>query len=442
MSVAGIGSYYTNNVSGIGGTNSSSTYNTGVLSARNNTENFSVRHGSTYYLNSLAAPENEKATPKTDVEFAKGEVAYLLNGSQDAPNGPWYQNLTGPNCDPHPVLDPTHPAVYKVNGKYVNATYRSIANPTVTMDGGISLVELVSKLPKTVEVTSTIGTSTANVTWNTDSIKYDPKNFNAQTVTVSGTANVTGLLNGGEKPVTATVKVNAVTVNGLTVTTAPNLTYSQGGKLNLGNVKVTAKFSNGAVEILEHDTEGVTFVLGDQNIADGAALDKAQHNSQTLTLSYGGKTVELGQLVVQSSNNQISALTVSDQEAQYENGGYAVTLPPYSALPNADGIAVTLGRRQCHRDREKTAQRRGQRGPVADHRPGRERGHRRLPADRHRLPGLCPAQPEGGGRVHRGLEQPDQELDPHPCPGPAGHDNRRRGVSAAVDLLADQSTAR
>lgn len=342
MSVAGIGSYYTNNVLGIGGTNSSSTYNTGVLSARNNTENFSVRHGSTYYLNSLAAPENEKATPKTDVEFAKGEVAYLLNGSQDAPNGPWYQNLTGPNCDPHPVLDPTHPAVYKVNGKYVNATYRSIANPTVTMDGGISLVELVSKLPKTVEVTSTIGTSTANVTWNTDSIKYDPKNFNAQTVTVSGTANVTGLLNGGEKPVTATVKVNAVTVNGLTVTTAPNLTYSQGGKLNLGNVKVTAKFSNGAVEILEHDTEGVTFVLGDQNIADGAALDKAQHNSQTLTLSYGGKTVELGQLVVQSTNNQISALTVSDQEAQYENGGYAVTLPPYSALPSADGIAVTL----------------------------------------------------------------------------------------------------
>ena len=342
VSVAGIGSYYTNNVSGIGGTNSSSTYNTGVLSARNNTENFSVRHGSTYYLNSLAAPENEKATPKTDVEFAKGEVAYLLNGSQDAPNGPWYQNLTGPNCDPHPVLDPTHPAVYKVNGKYVNATYRSIANPTVTMDGGISLVELVSKLPKTVEVTSTIGTSTANVTWNTDSIKYDPKNFNTQTVTVSGTANVTGLLNGGEKPVTATVKVNAVTVNGLTVTTAPNLTYSQGGKLNLGNVKVTAKFSNGAVEILEHDTEGVTFVLGDQNIADGAALDKAQHNSQTLTLSYGGKTVELGQLVVQSTNNQISALTVSDQEAQYENGGYAVTLPPYSALPNADGIAVTL----------------------------------------------------------------------------------------------------
>ena len=301
-----------------------------------------MRHGSTYYLNSLAAPENEKATPKTDVEFAKGEVAYLLNGSQDAPNGPWYQNLTGPNCDPHPVLDPTHPAVYKVNGKYVNATYRSIANPTVTMDGGISLVELVSKLPKTVEVTSTIGTSTANVTWNTDSIKYDPKNFNAQTVTVSGTANVTGLLNGGEKPVTATVKVNAVTVNGLTVTTAPNLTYSQGGKLNLGNVKVTAKFSNGAVEILEHDTEGVTFVLGDQNIADGAALHKAQHNSQTLTLSYGGKTVELGQLVVQSTNNQISALTVSDQEAQYENGGYAVTLPPYSALPNADGIAVTL----------------------------------------------------------------------------------------------------
>ncbi|MGI5933899.1 MAG: InlB B-repeat-containing protein [Lawsonibacter sp.] len=269
-------------------------------------------------------------------------MAYLLNGEKDAPNGPWYQNLTGPNADPYPVLDPTHAAVYLRNGVYVNATYSSITSPTITTDGGISLVELVSKLPQTVTVHSTIGDSTADVTWNTDNIHYDPEDFNAQTFTVNGTANVTGLLNGGEKAVTATVNVNAVTVNGLTVTTAPNLTYSQGGKLDLGGVKATANLSNGKAQIVEHDTEGVTFALDGQTIEDGASLDKAQHNGKTLTLSYGGQTVDLGTLAVRSTNNFISALTVSGQEAQYENGGYAVTLPPYSSLPSADGITVTL----------------------------------------------------------------------------------------------------
>ena len=340
VSVKGTGDSF--KVSGIGGTNSSSTYNTGKLSVRNDTKEFSVRHGSTYYLSSLAASENENATPKTAQQFASGEVAYLLNGSKEAPNGPWYQNLTSPNRDRYPVLDPTHAAVYLRDKKYVNANFTSISNPTITTDGGISLVELVSKLPKTVEVTSTIGTSTANVTWNTDNINYDPEGFSAQIFQITGTANVTGLLNGGKKPVTATVNVKAVTVTGLTVTTAPNLTYSQGGKLGLGNVRVTASLSNGKAQIVEHDAEGMTFALGGQTIADGAVLDKAQHNGQTLTLSYGGQTVDLGTLVVKSSNNLISSLTVSGHEAQYENGGYAVTLPPRSALPTADGIAVTL----------------------------------------------------------------------------------------------------
>ena len=293
-----------------------------------------------YHLYDQKLDGNKTDRTKTTAKFASGEVAYLLNGSKDAPNGPWYQNLTGPNRDPYPVLDPTHPAVYYRDGNYVNATYSSIPDPTITMDGGISLVELVSKLPKTVDVTSTIGTSTAAVTWDTNSINYDPEDFNAQSFQISGTANVTGLLNGGEKPVTATVNVKAVAVTGLTVTTDPNLTYSHGGKLNLGNVKVTAKFSNGAVEILGHDTEGVTFALDGKNIADGTPLVKAYHNNKTLTLSYRGQTVNLGQLVVLSTNNKISALTVSGYEAQYENGGYAVTLPPHSDLPNANNIFV------------------------------------------------------------------------------------------------------
>ena len=293
-----------------------------------------------YHLYDQKLDGNKTDRTKTTAKFASGEVAYLLNGSKDAPNGPWYQNLTGPNRDPYPVLDPTHPAVYYRDGNYVNATYSSIPDPTITMDGGISLVELVSKLPKTVDVTSTIGTSTAAVTWDTNSINYDPEDFNAQSFQISGTASVTGLLNGGEKPVTATVNVKAVAVTGLTVTTDPNLTYSHGGKLNLGNVKVTAKFSNGAVEILGHDTEGVTFALDGKNIADGTPLVKAYHNNKTLTLSYRGQTVNLGQLVVLSTNNKISALTVSGYEAQYENGGYAVTLPPHSDLPNANNIFV------------------------------------------------------------------------------------------------------
>lgn len=337
VSVKGLGKDV--NASGIGGTNTSSSYNIGVLSAENDEGNLPMSHGSTYYLDSLAAPDDETATPKSAAQFKSGEVAYLLNGEKDAPNGPWYQTL---GEDPYPVLDPTHAAVYYRSGNYVNAEYQSISNPTITTDGGISLVELVSKLPKTVDVTSTIGTSAADVTWNTDNIQYDPEDFNAQTFTITGTANVTGLLNGGEKPVTATVNVKAVTVNSLTVTTAPNLTYSQGGKLDLGGVRATANLSNGKAQIVEHDTEGVTFALGGQPIEDGASLDKEQHNGKTLTLSYGGKTVDLGALAVRSTNNFISALTVSGQEAQYENGGYAVTLPPYSSLPSADGITVTL----------------------------------------------------------------------------------------------------
>lgn len=339
ITVPGSRTDLTVNATGIGGGTVSSSYNIGKLSAKNSAAEFTMSHGSTYYLDSLTAPDDETATPKSTAQFKSGEVAYLLNGEKDAPEGPWYQTL---GEDDYPVLDPTHAAVYYRNGDYVNAEYESITNPTITTDGGISLVELVSKLPKTVDVTSTIGTSTADVTWDTDNISYDPEDFNAQTFTITGTANVTGLLNGGEKTVTATVNVNAVTVNGLTVTTAPNLTYSQGGKLDLGGVKATANLSNGKAQIVEHDTEGVTFALDGQTIEDGDSLDKEQHNGKALTLSYGGQTVDLGTLAVRSTNNFISALTVSGQEAQYENGGYAVTLPPNSILPDADGIVVTL----------------------------------------------------------------------------------------------------
>ena len=336
---SGMGAYA---IQGFDGKSYTNCYNVGSLYMSGGDVQISgaIQKGTdSYHLYNQTLDGEKTDSAKTAEEFASGEVAYLLNGETDAPNGPWYQTL---GEDDYPVLDPTHAAVYYRNGDYVNAEYESITNPTITTDGGISLVELVSKLPKTVDVTSTIGTSTADVTWDTDNIPYDPEDFNAQTFTITGTANVTGLLNGGEKAVTATVNVKAVTVNGLTVTAAPNLTYSQGGKLDLGGVKATANLSNGKAQIVEHDTEGVTFALDGQPIEDGASLDKAQHNGKTLTLSYGGKTVELGALAVKSTNNFISAQTVGGQEAQYENGGYAVTLPPYSSLPSADGITVTL----------------------------------------------------------------------------------------------------
>lgn len=295
-----------------------------------------------YHLYNQALDGDKTDSAKTETEFASGEVTWLLNGEKDAPSGPWYQNLSGSNKDPYPVLDPTHAAVYKTSNGYDNLRFSSITNPTINVNGGISLVELVSELPKKVTVNSNIGSSAADVTWDTSSIRYDPESFDAQTVSVSGTVNVTGMLNGGKKTVTATVKVSAVTVTKLTASAKPNLIYSNGGKLDLSALRLTAQLSNGKAQIVEHDTQGVTFKLGGSTIQDGLTLDKAQHNGKSLTVTYQGKTVTLGNLEVKSTNNFISSLTVSGQEAQYENGGYAVTLPPYSNLPGADGITVTL----------------------------------------------------------------------------------------------------
>lgn len=360
ISVTGAGTVQNPKQGGIYGSNVSfqgticifNCYNRGVLKAQAGEKEVVINQishyfdGATnqnsYYQDSLTAPDNEAATPKSATQFASGEVTWLLNGSKDAPSGPWYQNLSGSNKDPYPVLDPTHAAVYKTSTGYDNLRFSSITNPTINVNGGISLVKLVSELPKTVTVNSNIGRSAADVTWDTSSIRYDPESFDAQTVTVSGTVNVTGMLNGGKKAVTATVKVSAVTVTKLTASATPNLIYSNGGKLDLSALRLTAQLSNGKAQIVEHDTQGVTFKLGGSTIQDGLTLDKAQHNGKPLTVTYRGQIVPLGTLSVKSTNNFISSLTVSGQEAQYENGGYAVTLPPDSSLPDANGIGVTL----------------------------------------------------------------------------------------------------
>lgn len=328
-------------------------YNAGSMNAIENSyavyppEDRYTFPGNNYYLSSLSAGKDTKSTAKTADLFKSGEVAWLLNGGKDAPNGPYYQNLTGPNPDPYPVLDPSHAAVYKVGDQYVNYTYTgSFAPVNLSIDGGLTMEQMVirlrEQLPKTMTASSTGGSpSPAAVTWDTSSINYDPDNYGLQNFTVHGTAHVTGLLNGGDKPVQAHIVVKSVEMEEWTITAKPPLVYSDGGKLNLSSIKVTAKFANGAVKILEHDTTGVTFTLGDSLITNGATLDKG-HHGQTLDFRYGGKTIEVGALTVNSTNNSIKELTVGGQEAQYENGGYAITLPPDSTLPGAGDIEVTL----------------------------------------------------------------------------------------------------
>ena len=302
-----------------------------------------------YYLSSLSPGKDSESTAKTAAQFASGEVAYLLNGNKDAPNGPYYQNLTGPNADPYPVLDPTHAAVYKVGNQYVNYSYTENFAPIdlITVDGGVTMEQMVKllreKLPKTIKVSSTGGSpSSAAVTWNTNSINYDPDYYGTQRFEIYGNARVTGLLGGGDKSVVAYIFVNPVELESQTVTTKPLLVYSQDGKLDLSSTKVTAKYANGAVKIWGYDTERVIFRLDGTIVKNGASLDKSQHNGKDLTIYYGGETVTLGRLTVNSTDNSIKKLTVGGTEVPYENGGYAITLPPNSSLPDANGIGVTL----------------------------------------------------------------------------------------------------
>ena len=109
------------------------------------------------------------------------------------------------------------------------------------------------------------------------------------------------MLGGGDKSVVAYIFVNPVELESQTVTTKPLLVYSQDGKLDLSSTKVTAKYANGAVKIWGYDTERVIFRLDGNIVKNGASLDKSQHNGKDLTIYYGGETVTLGRLTVNST---------------------------------------------------------------------------------------------------------------------------------------------
>ena len=62
----------------------------------------------------------ESVASVSDVRFASGEIAYLLNNSVTDGTQAWYQNIADDNSDKCPVLKNTHFAVYKENDTYTN----------------------------------------------------------------------------------------------------------------------------------------------------------------------------------------------------------------------------------------------------------------------------------------------------------------------------------
>ena len=115
-------------VGGVCGYNSGDTiscYNTGRVTG--NADSAYVggvcgRNGGTitncYWLSDTASGDT---SAKTTVQFASGEVAWLLNQGQA--NGPWRQNLSGTDADKYPVLDAakTDTIVHKNSTGYENS---------------------------------------------------------------------------------------------------------------------------------------------------------------------------------------------------------------------------------------------------------------------------------------------------------------------------------
>ena len=92
--------------------------------------------------------------PKTNDQFASGEVAWLLNGEEQM-NGPWRQNL-GDKKDAFPVLDDGKPKVHYNGNTYDNGnhTYSEGSNgfctcgayQPATLDGGVYQISNAGQL--------------------------------------------------------------------------------------------------------------------------------------------------------------------------------------------------------------------------------------------------------------------------------------------------------
>lgn len=98
-------------------TNITNCYNTGEVTGSSYVGGVcgKITYGSItncYYLDKNEQDSFDGTTYKTDVQFASGEVAYLLNGSISNSSVVWRQNLDAANGDATPVLDCSHGIVY------------------------------------------------------------------------------------------------------------------------------------------------------------------------------------------------------------------------------------------------------------------------------------------------------------------------------------------
>jgi hypothetical protein len=105
-------------LSGWVGDNASITnsYNGGVVVGVDGDKSL-ARFGSATLKNCYDIGGQSGTTAFSDKQMASGELCYLLNGSVNDAEAVWRQNI---GEDEHPVLDPSHKAVYFLGGKFTN----------------------------------------------------------------------------------------------------------------------------------------------------------------------------------------------------------------------------------------------------------------------------------------------------------------------------------
>ena len=105
-------------LSGWCGDNASITnsYNGGVVIGVDGDKTL-ARFGSATLKNCYDIGGQGSTTAFSDKQMASGELCYLLAGSANDPEAVWRQNI---GEDEHPVLDPSHKAVFFMGGKFTN----------------------------------------------------------------------------------------------------------------------------------------------------------------------------------------------------------------------------------------------------------------------------------------------------------------------------------
>lgn len=351
------GKYNNESWSGAGGICGSATY-MGASTANNcynygtvktNGNHFvpvSVKGNNNWHLDSTATgsdiPDGYTSQGAGANVFASGELAWKLNGEKNG--GVWYQTI---GVDPYPVLDPTHATVFaEYGGKYKNYTFQKFDQiENITVPGGTSKADIISKLPKTVRAWFDRPGSynDTELSWNTSPLdNYDPDNWEGQTITVPGTAHVTGLVNGGDKEVNITIEVSPVTVDGLWVEEeVTKQAYIDGDILDLSGVKLIITYNDvNRTEVeLSYDSPGVTYSIGGKNnvVTHGMVLDKNKHDG-TLRVYYANWIANVGQVRFLSTDNTIQEIVCVNSKAVYDGkDGYTITLPKGTPLPGPEG---------------------------------------------------------------------------------------------------------